>query len=92
MDKVEVHPHALVHGLSVEEILQAWFSVYIWTFRVEESEREIFVGIGKGFHDRDIELIAAMSDGNYLIFHAMTPPTRKIKLEVGLLRGREGRR
>lgn len=83
---VEVHPNALKHGLSANEVAQAWENYIIGAVRVPG---ELEVRIGADFSGREIELVGArLADGGWLVFHALRPPTKKVKKEIEAARRR----
>lgn len=72
--------------LSDEDVLSAWGNAFWYGLRVTEAKDfEVAIGLdGKG---RMVEMVAARDDGGEaVIFHAMTPPTKKTMLELGALR------
>jgi hypothetical protein len=54
--------------------------------RLDRDDGE-YIAIGIDEHGRVLELIAKRSrNGNLLIYHAMTPPTKKALTELGFIR------
>ena len=65
---VRVHGNALKHGLTSEEVAYAW----------------LWISVGSLPGGRFAELIGFMDiDGVWCVFHAMVPPTKKFKRELG---------
>lgn len=56
MNEVFVHEHALVHGLSEEQVLHAWRNAVSVARRGCESGEVDFVAIGFDQHDGAIEM------------------------------------
>lgn len=80
MMDIEVHPHALVHGLSKEDVRYAWEHYAIGAVRVP-LEREVRIGFDQ--HAREIEMVGVLlGNGSWLVIHAMTPPTRRMRTEI----------
>ncbi len=78
----ERHPE-----LSVEDVLTAFRSV------MQESRRDngTWVCIGLDGRGRDVEIVYRQAGDGVLIYHAMTPPTKKTRNELARLHG-DGRK
>ena len=75
-----IHEHALVHGLSEDEIRCAWVNFVKMRSRGEDFE----VRIGFDSAGREIGMVGAvLSDGDILVIHAKSPAIRSIKKELG---------
>jgi uncharacterized DUF497 family protein len=85
MYELAIAEHAMKHGLTQEEIAYAWEHLIAIRFRKAPNEEEaIAIGI---LPDGSVaEVVALTTKGRTVIFHAMTPPTRKALIEVGLKR------
>lgn len=70
------------------DVHSAWESKISWAVRLT-SERNHIVAVGFDSNGRLIEMVAVSNGEDYLIFHAMTPPSKKTLTELGLL-GRKG--
>ena len=70
--------------LSDDDVLSAWNSRIAWALRKTDS-REQIVAVGFDSNGRFIEMVAIESEGDYLIFHAMTPPSKRTLSELDLL-------
>lgn len=88
MDLYSIHPHALKHGLSKDEITSAWNQAFAWIRRDLDNGGIDYILVGEGCSGRLIEMIARywQSRGGYVIYHAFTPPTQKVLREIGLVR------
>lgn len=87
MENTSVHKRVcrLHPDLTEKDVLTAWSHIVRSFTRTWTDQREcVAVGVdGKG---RLIEMVAIRSqNGSLLIFHAMTPPTKKVLKEMGLM-------
>lgn len=86
MAEVIVHPRVCKRHpeLSEEEVLAAWSNRFALAMRLDRRPGEcIAIGVDGG--GRMVEMVACRSfDGEWLIYHAMTPPTRKALRELGI--------
>ena len=73
MDDVQIDVHAFKHGVTSDEILQAWNSIVAMRLRTAPCE-ETIVAIGLS------------AQGEAIVYHAMKPPTEKVLKELGLVR------
>ena len=83
MDELIIDEHALVHGLKVEDIEQAWENPIASQHRESPNEHVVVV-IGYDGKGRFIEIIAAQYGFGTVVFHALTPPTERIMKELGM--------
>jgi hypothetical protein len=90
--KVRILPHALTHGLSVEEITYAWQSPVRCRQQQSKDEPPRWIAIGALPNGQMAEMVAFEDiSGAWCVFHANTPPTAKFVIELGLRGGRHGR-
>lgn len=83
--KIIIKAHALKHGLSENEIRYAWEMIFKSTLRDNGADPARWIAVGWLPDGRQAQLIAIKDrDGNWEIFHAMTPPTKKVMKELGL--------
>lgn len=76
--KIDVHPNALKHGLNAFEVAGLWYRCHTCVPRGED----VFLALSS-YKGRDYELIAAKNDvHSFLIFHCLTPPTKKFVKEI----------
>ena len=79
MDEVIVHPrvHERHPEVSVEDVLSAWKHAIRSAPRVDDSRTWVSVGVDvKG---RLLEMVAVHNGrGDWLVYHAMTPPSKKL--------------
>lgn len=81
---VSIHPHALKHGISEDEIRYAWDNFVRSQQRTAPNEEQV-VRIGYGrTTENAIQLIGIEGAGGILIIHALTPPQHSIIKELGL--------
>ncbi len=77
---VRVHTNALKHGLSANAIEAAWQNYLIGAVRIPG---ELEVRIGADPSGRQIEMVGSLlPEGEWLVYHAMTPPTKKVLNEI----------
>ena len=77
---IEVHPNALKHGLTEREVETAWENYAIGAVRVPG---EIEVRIGVDPSGREVEMVGSLILGScWLVYHAMRPPTKKVRREI----------
>lgn len=75
-----IHPHALVHGILAEDVEHAWENYVIGAVRVP-GELEVRIGFDRA--GREVEMVGSLlAGGDWLVFHAMTPPTKKVRREI----------
>ena len=86
IEEVFIHPHALKHGLSEDEILHAW-SNFVRSQQRSTPHEDQCVRIGYGRVTQDaIQMIGIMKPFGTLIVHAMTPPQASVLDELGIPR------
>lgn len=90
MNDVFVHEHALVHGLTEQQVLHAWRNAVAVARRACSNGEVDFVAIGFDQHGRSIEVVGRKKPFGVLIFHANTPPTARAYKELGLMGGAHG--
>ncbi len=84
-----VHPriHEKHPELEDKDVESAFRNVFTEVRRMDKDEEE-FMAIGSDAKGRLVEIVYRIDyDGNMIIFHAFTPPTKKTLAELGL-RGR----
>ena len=86
MELAAIHPNALKHGLTEGDIRHARSNAFEWIRRDRDDGMIDYVFIGPDTKGRLSELIARFSApvGGYIVFHAFTPPTKKILKELGI--------
>lgn len=89
MADVYVHPHALKHGLSEEEIRYAWSNFVRSQFRHAPNEDQcVRIGFG-AYTPTAIQMVGVVRPVGVLIVHAMTPPQKSVLAELGMRGGRK---
>lgn len=77
--------NALKHGLTEKEVAYAWKSPLRCRRRASKDEPPRWIAIGVLPDGRMAELVAVEdSFGNWVVFHANTPPTKKFIRELEL--------
>lgn len=81
MFDVLIHPRiALRHPeLDGADIICAWMNFEVAATRTP-GEREL--RIGRDPHGRELEMVGVLTIEGWLIYHAMTPPSKKTRKEV----------
>ena len=84
MNEVVVHPRVMERHpeLSEDDVREAWDN-YVCMARRDNDQ---VLTLGFDAKSRAVEMVAKESSGDFLIYHAMTPPTRKAMIELGLVR------
>ncbi|MCL2807068.1 MAG: hypothetical protein FWD27_02730 [Coriobacteriia bacterium] len=85
MFAIEVHPNAVKHGLTKEDVIYAWGN-FIRKQRRALPNIDQMVAIGFDRKGNFIELIAIDKPFGVLIYHVKVPPTEKILKELGMAR------
>ena len=86
MEKINVHPRINQRhsNLTDSDVTDAWSNIIHSRTRIEEEPFEC-VAVGVDGNGRLIEMVAVrIENGSTLIFHAMTPPTKKTLRELNL--------
>ena len=78
----ERHPE-----LSTEDVIAAFRSVMVDARR----DNGTWVCIGLDGRGRDVEMVYKQLGDSVLIYHAMTPPTKKTQNDISRLRGERSR-
>ena len=88
MNLFEVHPHAYIHGLSEDDIRSAWENAFEWIRRDLDNGGIDYLLVGPDRRGRLVEMVARYCSEveGYIVFHAMTPPTKKVLREIGVER------
>jgi len=83
--EIYVHHNAFKHGLTKEDIVFALQNYIRMQYRAEPNgDQAIAVGVDK--KGRLVELVCTEKQFGILIYHAKTPPTTKMLLELGMVR------
>jgi len=84
VESVVVHPRIFEKHpeISEQDVLDAWHSCFRSRSRIDKNPHE-YIAIGADRQGRLLELVAKCSvDGDWLIYHAMTPPSKKTLKEL----------
>lgn len=84
MNQVVVHPRVMDRhpDLSEDDVIAAWEN-YV---RLTRRSSGHVIAVGFDLCGRAVEMAAKESNGDYLIYHALTPPTVKALKELGMTR------
>ena len=82
---VYVHPRVVKRHpeLTEEDVLSAWNNAFTMAIR-STSTGDRYVAAGADAHGRLIEMVAVKEADDFLIFHAMTPPSKRTLIELEL--------
>lgn len=86
MEEVIIHPRVFLRhpDLTEDDVLTAWNNTLRWVERSRSAFDEI-MAVGLTARGKALEMVGVYrSDGTWLIYHAMCPPTEKALREVGL--------
>ena len=87
MNQVVIHPRVMERHpeLSEDDVREAWDGYVRMTRR--EGADSYYVAVGFDLKGRAIELVAVETiEGDWSVYHALTPPTRGVLAELGLVR------
>lgn len=85
---VIIHPRVKEHHpeLSDEDVLSAWNNTLAYLPRLG-SDAVRYIAVGFDGNGRLIKIVAQRSfNGDWVIFHAMTPPSKKTLVELRLIK------
>ncbi|WP_315583315.1 hypothetical protein [Actinomyces viscosus] len=85
--KILVHPRVTRKhpDLTERDVLAAWQHTIEFIHRADTDQ---WVAIGPAPDGRMVEMVAVHGSNGWLIYHAMTPPTRKTTSEIRAARRR----
>lgn len=90
MGFVEVHPRIKKRhpDLAEQDVLDAWESCFRSVPRLDRVPHE-YIAVGADRKGRLIEMVVLRSSSkSWLVYHAMTPPSKKTLTELGFADGR----
>lgn len=84
MEEIIVHPRVLARHpqLSEEDVRTAWRNAHYEALRPESPNFPEFLWIGIDGKDREVEMVGVPTDGGYLIYHANTPVSKRVRDEI----------
>ena len=84
MAMLEIHPRIFLRHpqLNEEDIRTAWRNSYYEALRADSQNYPEYLGIGVDSKGRDVEMVGTLTDDGWLIYHANTPLSRRVRLEV----------
>ena len=84
---MRVHPrvHERHPEISDEDVRHAWEAYELRATR-DRADREMRVGFD--LRGRALEMVGVLQGGDWLVFHAMTPPSKKTLRETRMARRR----
>jgi hypothetical protein len=84
MDGPIVHPRITREHpqLSAEDVRYAWEHSYYEALRPESPNFPEYLWIGRDKLGREVEMVGTMTTQGWLIYHANTPVSKRVKAEV----------
>ena len=81
---VIVHPRITVRHpeLSEEDVRRAWENAVESALRIDSPNFPEYVRIGLDAKGRIIEMVGTQARDGWLVYHAMTPPSKKTMVEI----------
>jgi len=83
MNDLYIHPHAYKHGLSESDVFYAWKNFLRKQHR-KSPEEDTILTVGYNKSGKLIQMVGRQTQDGILIYHAMSPPTRSVLIELGL--------
>ena len=79
-----IHPRVFVRHpeLTDEDVRVAWENSVDKTLRVDSPNFPEYVCTGYDGKGRHVEMVGAMTREGWLVYHAMTPPSKKTLKEI----------
>ena len=76
-----VHPRVHKRHPEIEDadVVWAWDGITEGVIR-DIGEREVRIGFDS--RGRELEMVGVLKDGEWFVYHAMTPPSKKTKSEI----------
>lgn len=84
MAMLEIHPRIFLRHpqLNEEDIRTAWRNSYYEALRADSQNYPEHLWIGVDSKGRDVEMVGTLTDDGWLIYHANTLLSRRVRLEV----------
>lgn len=67
-----------------QDVIYAWQNFHVAAVRIP-GEREMRVGFD--FKGRELEMVGVLTVDGWLVYHAMTPPSKKTRSEIKRAKG-----
>ncbi len=85
---IDVHPRIEQRHpeLKPDDVIYAWQNWAVDGTRTEKKDAPRTLRIGYDRRGREIEMIGVQTDRGWLVYHAMTPPSKKTITELEHLR------
>lgn len=72
---IRVEPSALKHGLTEDEVIYAWGNLLEYRRCKRDKYPPHYLALGMLPNGRTVEMVAFSTGFEWVVFHAMTPPT-----------------
>lgn len=88
--KLHVHPRVCERHpqLSEQDVREAWHHAYYEAVRPESPNFPEYLWLGQDNRGRDIEMVGTMTEDGWLIYHANTPVSKRVRDEIARAEGR----
>ena len=84
MQTILVHEHALKHGLTEDEVIHALRNAFAMGMRCNDDGSQDTLAVGSSQGGKIVEVVANETDDLVVIFHANSPVSRRMKVELNL--------
>ncbi len=83
--KIYIHKRITTKHKNITEndVLTAWKNCSHYRIRTDKEQEE-YIALGTDTKGRLIQMVGVLIDKDLLIYHALTPPTKKFLKEMGL--------
>ena len=87
---MHVHPRVCARHpqLSERDVREAWHHAYYEAVRPESPNFPEYLWLGQDNRGRDIEMAGTMTEDGWLIYHANTPVSKRVRDEIARAEGR----
>ena len=84
MSALKIHPRVFERHpqLAEEDVRKAWNEAYYEGFRLDSPNFPECLRVGEDGHGRQIEMVGVMAEDGWLVFHANTPLSKRVRMEV----------
>ena len=85
---IEIHPRIEEQHPEIknEDVLEAWQNFVIGGTRTKSKNYPEVLRIGYDQKGRELEMVGTLTENGWLVYHAMTPPSKKTTVEIEKIR------
>jgi hypothetical protein len=86
--EIVIHPRISKRhpDLNEEDVREAWDNFLLSGIRAESKRFPEVLRVGHDRQGRELEMVGALLEDGWLVFHAMTPPSKKTLSELDRIR------